>query len=346
MGVQNRHALAFDEAVSELGEAFQKRFSAVPGPVKESVREIRLREGAPIKLTMGAAARYITDSGDLANSPAGCPPLARQDLETALYLLCDRAIHTHQRELAEGYVSLRGGHRAGIAGTAVYDGQGVLKSFRNVTSIVLRIARDYTGVSRSSLPLLFPDGLSGLLLAGAPGSGKTTLLRDIAVQLSSGALGPDLNLGLVDERGELSARGGFSEAFCLCDVIRGCKKGDGILSAVRSLSPDAVVCDELGSRADVEAVRWALGCGVSVITSIHASSPDELLSRPAGLLLLETGAFPRAAFLAGAGAPSVIKEVTRSDVLLESARRCSNRGELGRDGPYCLPPADPAALRA
>lgn len=343
MGQKSRHAPAYDGAVSGLGDPLRARLLAVPVPVKDHVREIRLREGAPVKLSLGGQAWYVTETGTLAEKPDGCPKLGRQELETALYLICDRAVHTHQRELAEGYVSLRGGHRAGVAGTAVYDEHGRLKSIRNVTSIVLRVARDFTGVSRPSMPLFFPEGrLSGLLLAGAPGSGKTTLLRDIAAQLSHGALGVDLNLVLVDERGELSAADCFSEDESPCDVIRGCKKGDGILSAVRSLSPDAVVCDEIGTREDVEAVRWALGCGVSVITSIHASSRDELLSRPAGRMLLETGAFPRTAFLRGAAAPCTVKEVVECDLLSENARCRSGSVECGGRRASGFQPSDPA----
>lgn len=299
------------EAINGLCGSLKERLSALDGPSMEEVRELRLLAGMPPVVNVAGRTRALPGA-----------PIDRRELEQSVLGLCGRSMHTHQRELAEGYLSLKGGHRAGVAATAVYGADKTLQCVREVTAIVIRVAHDHEGMALPLLERLFPNGLCGLILAGAPGSGKTTLLRDLARVLGRGALPGCHAAVLVDERGELG-RGVDG-----CCVLRGYDKGDGILSAVRSLSPQVVLCDEIGSRKDVEAVRWALNCGVAVVTSIHARSAAELLSREAGRALLRTGAFERAALLSDRPRPCTVKEVISGDELVALNWHCDADIEL------------------
>lgn len=281
------------EALSGLCEPLRRRLSELDGDTMDRVREIRLIAGAPPMLLAGA--RMIA----LANHP----PVLTRELEQSVISLCGMSVHTHQRELAQGFISLAGGHRAGVAGTAVYDTQGKLQCVRDITAIVIRVAREIPRAADVLIAQTLAGGVTGLLIAGRPGSGKTTLLRDLARQLSGGAVRGCSRVAVVDERGELSQIG---DGVC---ALRGYNKGEGILQAVRALSPQVVICDEIGGSGDVEAVRWALNCGVAVIASIHAGSAADFISREAGRRLLETGAFAMVAVLSDSPLPGTLEEV-------------------------------------
>lgn len=290
---------AFMQAIASLSDIYKKKLSLLPDSLCENAQELRLISGACPQLRVNNSSIVLRD----------WTPVAEQELAQCYISLCGQAVHSHQRELAQGYLTLPGGHRAGFAATAVYGSDGTLMSLRGVNAIVLRIAREYRGVADRLLREVFSGGICGLLIAGAPASGKTTVLRDLAVSLASGAVKGCDRVVVVDERGELS---GFCHNCC---VLAGYDKGDGLLMAVRNLSPQVILCDELGSEQEVEAVVHALNCGVSVITTIHAGDRTELASRRAGKLLLGTGAFKKAAILSEFPHPSSIREVFSVDDL-------------------------------
>ncbi|WMJ84246.1 hypothetical protein ACS3UN_08200 [Oscillospiraceae bacterium LTW-04] len=290
---------AFMQAVASLSDVYKKRLSHLPDALCENAQELRLIAGACPQLRVNNSSIVLRD----------WPPVTEQELAQCYISLCGQAVHSHQRELAQGYLTLVGGHRAGFAATAVYGSDGALMSLRGVNAIVLRIAREYRGVADRLLREAFGNGICGLLIAGAPASGKTTVLRDLAVSLAGGVVKGCDRVVVVDERGELS---GFCHNCC---VLSGYDKGDGLLMAVRNLSPQVILCDELGSEREVASVVHALNCGVSVITTIHAGSKTELANRQAGKLLFGSGAFNKVAILSEFPHPSSIREVFSVDDL-------------------------------
>lgn len=288
---------AFLQATASLSENVKTGLKNLSDELCNNAQELRLIEGSYPQIRAGNRNVVLRD----------LPPVTKQDLSQCYISLCGHAVHSHQRELAQGYITLVGGHRAGFAATAVYDNNGRLISLREINAIVLRVAREYRGVADELINKAFCLGMCGLLIAGAPASGKTTVLRDLATSLASNAVKGCNRVVVVDERGELS---GFCDNCC---VLSGYDKGDGLLIAVRNLSPQVILCDELGSKQEVEAVEHALNCGVAVITTIHASSRHELAARPAGRLLLQSGAFKKVAILSEFPHPSSIREVFSVD---------------------------------
>lgn len=279
---------------------------ALPPAEKAGVEEIRLRMGQPLAVFGGGRLRYVTEAGTLSVRPEDGLRVTRSHLEECFRKLCGYAVHTHEEEISQGFISVPGGHRAGLGGTAFVRANRTA-GLRDITSINLRIARQVRGSAAPLVPLVLA-GEGGLLLAGPPGSGKTTLLRDLARQLSEAGK----KVAVVDERCELSGICGQTIENDLgpgCDVLAGGNKGESILMAVRCLSPQYIICDEVGRPEEIEAVCAGLCSGAVMITSIHAGSFDQLGQRPQFLPLARSGAFAWVAFVGGPGQPPQLRRV-------------------------------------
>ena len=168
--------------------------------------------------------------------------------------------------MARGYITATGGHRIGLCGEAVIKA-GALEGMRQITSLCIRVARDFSGISGSASKLK-----GSILLIGPPGSGKTTLLRDLARKVSM-----EQTVCVVDERGELFPEG-ISRGRRM-DVLTGCGKGDGMEMLLLTMGPDCIVVDEITSERDCQALIQAGWCGVRLLATAHASSLEDLHSR-------------------------------------------------------------------
>ena len=174
-----------------------------------------------------------------------------------------------------------------------------------MTSLNLRIARWLTCPLPSELEAYIATPTGGLLLAGPPGSGKTTLLRSLVQKFCEG----ETIVSVIDERGELMAceSGSLPRAARIrCDVYARCTKAEGIAMALRCMNPRIIVCDELGTPGDAEAVAQGVASGVIFLAAVHCDSPEGLRKKPQLAQLLATGAFEKAAFLSGRAKPGTV----------------------------------------
>lgn len=177
----------------------------------------------------------------------------------------------------QGYVTAQGGHRVGICGTAVYK-NGIFSGIREVTSLCIRVARDFYGITQNI------RCTGSVLILGAPGWGKTTLLRDYIRRRAERE-----TVSVVDERGEL-----FPEGFVRgkrMDVLTGAVKADGIARILRTMTPRCIAVDEITDQRDSEAICQAFGCGVNLVATAHASSLEEFRVRRAYRDLIVMGVF-------------------------------------------------------
>lgn len=300
---------SFLESVEPLPESLRAVLLSV-GPAREQTQEIRLRLNKPVTLFDGKQSLFLSKTGSLSQRPGpGALITDQKILEECLIRLCGYSVHSHQHEIAQGFVTTAGGDRVGLC-ACMTPGPAGKNAIRNVSSLNLRISREVTGAAREMLRTA--DPMRGILLAGAPGSGKTTVLRDAARGISSGEWGPCRKVALIDERYELSASG--TEGHCkdvgLCtDVLCGVPKAVGISRAVRTLSPELIVCDEVASLEEAQEIRAGLYCGVAFLVSAHCASIEDARSGPIIRMLMETGAFSKIVLLEGAGTPSKIRMV-------------------------------------
>lgn len=305
------------KAAAYLPEELKSAVLRVPEAFAEGVQEIRLRENAPLTLSLPDREWMISPEGMPVKIPANAVMCKKTHLDECFLKLCDYSVHTHQNELAAGFITAGNGCRAGIAGAAVIE-DGKVVSVRDITSVCLRVARRHTGCASELISALVKGGkLYSALICGEPSSGKSSLLKDLARQLSAGAGGRRWRTAVVDERCELSGDGSLA----CCDVLRGFPKGIGISQAVRCLAPDVVIFDELGNYDEVKAVTHGLNSGVAVIATAHCHDVNSLLARPPLLAALQSRAFERVVFLKGRSNPGRLSFIMESGDLIDKNNR-------------------------
>lgn len=289
------------------------RLERLPQTVLDSLREIRIRAGRPASLVTGQGVLFLQKQGGCRRVPEGeIRIFSAEEVQQLFRAFCQDSVHSFEGQLRQGFLTLPGGHRVGLSGTAVMEGNRIF-SIRDISSLDIRIARQVSGAAEPLLQQTFcRDGLGSLLLAGAPGTGKTTLLRDLARSLGNGRLGRFLQVAVIDERGELAAslRGEPQyDVGCCTDVYHLCPKVQGMNMAIRSAAPELLICDEIGGEDAAQALLDGMRAGVCTAASVHGDCLEELYARPGIRTLLENGAFRWVAFLQAGGRPGRLRQV-------------------------------------
>ena len=245
----------------------------------ELVTELRFRTNAPFSLTYAGRNICIFNGRELIFSEL--------EMRTLLANLCEESVHTYAQTMNEGYITLANGARIGVCGHAHSDGKNIL-NLRDVTSICVRVPHIVRSVSDGIMPVLFSRGkVQSALIYSPPGVGKTTLLRDVAKNLSSGAY--KKRVCVVDSRSEIYMSDIFSHS--LCDFLDGYPKSVGIEIATRTLSPEVIICDEIGGIDEASAILQAQNSGVPLIATAHANDLSSLLMRQNIRILHDGGIF-------------------------------------------------------
>ncbi len=235
------------------------------GEAKDRVQEIRLRLGHVPELVCWPDSVWLKGL------------VSRDDLNFVVNT-ASRYSPWSAQTAAKGYLTAAGGHRIGICGETVMK-DGILTGIRTVTSLCIRVARDYPNIAEDASMLK-----GSILIIGPPGSGKTTLLRDLIRYISVREY-----VGVVDERGEL-----FPEHFAYgtrLDVLNGCPKRNGLDMILRTMGPSCVAVDEITAEEDCNALIRAGWCGIRLLATAHAGGVKDLLTRPLYRPILESGLF-------------------------------------------------------
>lgn len=252
---------AWDELLAILPQSVRSETNAL---ARETLQELRLRAGKPPELVTADGSMWLR--------------VAVTDADIRFVVnMASRYSPWAAATAAKGYITAPGGHRIGLCGEAVVSG-GQVQSIRTVTSLNIRVARDFSGIAENV------SGSGNILIIGPPGSGKTTMLRDLARQISR-----QRTVTVVDERGELFPPG--FETGKSMDVLTGCSKADGIEMALRTMGPDVIAVDEITASADCDALQSAGWCGVGLIATAHASCAADLYTRAIYRPLTEKGLF-------------------------------------------------------
>ncbi len=289
---------SFAKLLAYFPDALRLPLSRLPETDTVRLMELRLRIGRNLHAVRQGLEFAVLRDGTLRREPAEGIRITPQIMDAVFKNLCSHSLHSVQHQIRQGFVTVAGGCRAGLCGTAVMQG-GSIETIRGISGINLRIASERTGCA---LPLIDRIGkracTGGLLLTGQPASGKTTLLRDLAR-----ILGAELRVCILDERSEIAAVQNGIPQFDVgvqTDVFDGYPKADGIAAAVRVMSPQLLICDELGDADEADRLLQTLHAGVQIIASAHASSIAEAMQRPQIARLMAAGIF-RTAVLLGSG---------------------------------------------
>lgn len=268
--------------------------SAMPEREAAALEEIHIRVGRSAEFVISGQRRFC---GDV---------IRQEELIQLLGALSGYALYRFERQMAEGYIPLPDGHRAGVCGRMSQSEDGAWR-MSETTSICLRIARSVKGASQPLQPLLFGENgtVRRVLLLGAPGCGKTTVLRDAALYLAG-----FVHVAVADEREELFAQEEAIPQGTFLDVMRGTDKARACIMLIRSMAPQAIVCDELGREEDVQAMMEAVRCGIGVLASAHAGCMEDVLARPMLRRLYDAGAFERYVLLGWHGSVRAVWDGT------------------------------------
>lgn len=304
----------FMQAAGCLCQNIGKRLMPLSKKMGATAQEIRLRLNRPLTIVCPSVTYYVTKSGGLSSTPIADNMLivTKSDIADTFHNICNYSVYTRQNEIVNGYITMQGGHRAGICGTAVM-AKDKITNLRDITSINVRIAREHKNCSKSLVTAVM-GRTGGILLCGAPCSGKTTVLRDMARIISTEH---GKNIALIDERGEFAglSYGKFQNDIGMCDVYDSYEKSTAMIQAIRSMSPDIIICDEIGSDSDILAVEQSVNCGVRVIASVHTANETELKRKANIRKLIQTGAFSTLVFLSNKSKPGdVVKIADVGDV--------------------------------
>lgn len=278
------------------------------------IEEIRLRANKPLILYKNNQGFFLDENGEI-KSENGLI-VTKEDIEKIYLLMCDYSLYTMEEDIKQGFLTLRGGHRVGIAGKVVNEG-GKIKTIKNISCLNIRIAKEVKGCALSLAKSIYKDGIKHTLIVSPPGCGKTTILRDLVRLLSNGIKDIDLvgkKVTVVDERSEIaSCYLGIpqNDVGIRTDVLDGCPKVEGLMMAVRTLSPDVIAVDEIGSIKDAEAIMDAINTGVKVISTVHGKDLDDVLKRRGIKLLFENECIDVVVFLSNKNGPGTIENIIK-----------------------------------
>ncbi|MBE6810281.1 MAG: hypothetical protein E7521_04395 [Ruminococcaceae bacterium] len=247
-----------------------------------------MRMGLPLCLTVEGKTLFVCENSIVCNELPKNPLLVTSDeIQKTLAALCNNSIYLYENEIKQGFVSLSGGNRAGVCG--FFNAEDMLVS---VTSINIRIARQIFGCADS----LLSCAKGGLLIVGPPGSGKTTILRDLIRSLSSGQDGTYHRVAVIDSRGEISGGGVLNLGVCT-DVLHTAKKSIGIDIALRTMFPQFIAFDEIGTADELEGIKNCFNAGVGIITTAHGDNLSDIMHRDITRKFITSGAIHKVALL-------------------------------------------------
>ena len=246
---------------------------------------------------------FVSEQSAFTSNRADAYVITKAEIKETMEFISNYSLYAFEEELKQGFITIIGGHRIGIAGKIILE-DGKIKSMKYISFINIRLSHQVKGCADIVLPYIVRnDSIYHTLIISPPGCGKTTLLRDLIRQLSDGEEAGDskqkrqgLQVGVVDERSEIAAcYMGIpqNELGIRTDVLDCCPKAKGMMLLIRSMSPQVIAVDEIGLGEDIEAIHYAMGCGCKMIATVHGGTIDEVKEKPMLCDLIKKHVFER-----------------------------------------------------
>ena len=274
----------------------------------QELEELRIKVNKPIFVHIGSK----EEVWDYIATP--------EDIKYIMQRISNYSIYAFEDEIRQGYITIKGGHRVGLCGICVIENNSI-KTIKDISSINIRACKEIIGCADKVMPYItHNNSVHNTIIISPPKCGKTTLLRDITRHISQGDKNKNFNgknVSIIDERSEIA--GSFKgipqmEVGDRTDVLDNCPKSQGIMMAIRSMSPDVIVCDEIGTQKDMESILMALNSGISLITTIHGFGIEDLYKRLVFKDIVENYVFSRGIVLSnkkGIGTIECIYDFTK-----------------------------------
>jgi len=273
----------------------------------EKVQEIRLRIGKPLILVYDNEERLL---------PTGVSTrylITKEEIRETLEYISHYSLYAYEHEMRQGFITIEGGHRVGVMGKAILEGNKV-KNLQYISSVNIRMSHEILGCADKVMPYITKNRqVCHTLVISPPCCGKTTLIRDLIRQISDGnRYVKGCTVGVVDERSEI---GGCylgvaqNQLGMRTDVLDCCPKAEGMIMLIRSMAPQVIAVDEIGSPEDVHAIEYAMQCGCKMIASVHGLSMAEAADKPVLGRLIRERRFERYIILGNEKRPGEVREV-------------------------------------
>ena len=251
----------------------------------ENLQEIRLRIGHPIIILYKGRELVLRQV------------VTEQAIQETLDYVSNYSLYAYENELRQGFITVEGGHRVGMAGQVIIE-NGRVKNLKQISSLNIRVSHEILHCADKLFPYItYNKQLYHTMIISPPRCGKTTILRDLIRQISDGNKWvKGCTVGVVDERSELAGcYQGIPQNHMgmRTDVLDGCPKADGMLMLIRSMSPQVVAVDEIGAPEDVQAIKYAMHCGCKMLATVHGESMEEIQKKPLFEQLLREQCFER-----------------------------------------------------
>ena len=273
----------------------------------DEIEEIRIRVTKPIAIKTSEKIKILEHIVTI-----------EEILET-FQKICENSIYSYKKQICEGFITIKHGHRVGITGNCVIE-NGQVININYISSLNFRIAREQKGCSNEILKYVTNSNeVYNTLIVSKPGCGKTTILRDLIRNISNGGK----TCGVVDERGEIAAMSKGvpqNDMGILTDVIDNVPKSQGMFMLIRSMAPEVIACDEIGSKEDIQAINYAMCSGVKGIFTAHGANLEELLLNNQIAELLQKFIIERIIFL-----DDKIKGKIRDAYMLDKNKKIYNK---------------------
>ena len=236
------------------------------------LQEIRLRIGKPLII--------VSDNIEFVLHKI----IEKEELMEILEYVSNYSLYAFENELKQGFITIEGGHRVGMTGQVQIE-EGEVKNIKHISSMNIRISHEILNCADIIFPYITEDKqICNTLIISPPRCGKTTMLRDLIRQVSDGNRWVrGCTVGVVDERSEL---GGCylgvpqNQLGIRTDILDCCPKSKGMLMLVRSMAPQVIAVDEIGSAEDIHSLEYAMHCGCKMMATIHGASMEEIRKKP------------------------------------------------------------------